>query len=131
MTSKLTLVKIRGTSWYSFRYSDEVKSMSWSVDPKDIPVETLRDIINTVHPPLQPTVPAIPIHPGAEFPQLFAPAIQPSNTGAEAADRAAREEEMRLRNMGSAISRGIGLGPDDIPVVDVDRNDLPDPNWSL
>lgn len=143
----ITLEKVRGKPnyyWVVWK-NEEGKTVSWPIDGADLSVDVLQDIINTVRPPIQPTVPAIPVDPTILLTQDLSPWINPKihstpgainatdakNLGAEAADKAARDEEMRLRNMGSAISRGIGLGPDDIPVVDVDRVDLPDVNWGV
>lgn len=132
----IQLAKVRGSTMYNLSYNDEAmtKLIVWEINPYDVDLDTLQDIINTVRPPIPPTVPAIPLghDPLRDLTRVLQNYPDAGvNAGAEAADRAAREEEMRLRNMGSAISKGIGLGPDDIPVVDVDRVDLPDVNWGV
>lgn len=130
----LTLTKVRGSDSFQFNWNDGSKSVSWTVDGSNVDPTTLLDIVDTAAPDkvlsLPPTTPAIPLDwPRGQVAGIFVP--DTSNQGAEAADQAAREEEMRLRNMGSALGNGVGLGPMDIPVVDSDRNDLPEPNWGV
>lgn len=127
----MILEKVRGSNAYRFSYAAENgKFVQWEVNGDDINIDVLQDIIDTVRPPIQPTVPAVPL--AAPWSYQGGLAIDPAaghiNTGAEEADRKAREEEQRLMNMGSAISKGIGLGPEDIPVFD--NGELPDVNWS-
>lgn len=131
MTLKLT--KIRGYDEYSVVYDNGVKTVSWLLDGQNVSVETLTDIIDTVNPAIPPTKPAIPLA-SPSLGQLFQAASEvyaQENAGAEAADRAARQEEMRLRNGGAALARGIGMENDGLPVVDTDRNDLGSVNWGV
>lgn len=133
----ITLEKVRGKPnyyWVVWK-NEEGKTVSWPIDGADLSVDVLQDIINTVRPPIQPTAPAIPLNPRlwpAELTQeqwdVVAPVIPGINSGAEAADKAAREEEQRLMNMGSALAKGINLGPEDIPVFE--DGGLPEVNWS-
>lgn len=143
----ISLEKIRGSHNYRISYHDKEMSklITWQIEPDDISLDTLRNIIHTVeveeYLPITPTTPAIPREWPAELiPEQWAtvsPFIPPAtNQGAEAADKAAREEEMRLRNMGSALGQGINLSAEDIPVVDADasghvHSDLPDVNWGV
>lgn len=129
--------KDRGKPTFTVSFLDGDKRVQWGLDPErgeDHLIDTFQDIINTVRPPIQPTVPAIPL--GYDPLRDLTRVLQNSpdtgaNAGAEAADRAACEEEQRLMNMGSALAKGINMGPEDIPVVDGDRNDLPDVNWGV
>jgi hypothetical protein len=142
MTLKLS--KVRGhADQYTFIYDNGSKAVSWQVDGNDVDTEILTDVVDTVHPVIAPTIPQYPV--GARTPVLNAN-IQPTlpgfdnlghplvwderygpNPGAEAADKAAREEEMRLRNMGGALRTGVGMAAEDIPVFD--NGDLPEVNW--
>lgn len=137
MTLKLT--KVRGQAdHYVLSYDNGTKVVAWQVDGNDVDTEILQDVVDTVHPALPPTRPMYqtgtqlnpqfvqPMLPG-DWPPLFADPIQPTNTGAEAADKAARDEETRLRNMGGALRTGINLAAEDIPVFD--SGDLPEVNW--
>jgi len=129
MTLKLS--KVRGhADQYTFIYDNGSKVVSWQVNGNDVDTEVLTDVVDTVHPAIAPTVPQYPIHGLPIGPVFVQPALPGAeNYGAEAADRAAREEEMRLRNGGAALAKGIGMAFDDIPIVDTDRNDLPGVNW--
>lgn len=129
----ITLEKVRGrpNHYWAVWKNEEGKTVSWPLDGADLSVDVLQDIINTVRPPIQPTVPAIPL--GYDPLRDLTRVLQNSpdtgvNAGAEAADRVAREEEQRLMNMGSALAKGINLGPEDIPVFD--NGELPPVNWS-
>ncbi len=133
----LKLARVRGKAdQYVFTYDNGTKVVAWQVDGNDVDTEILTDVVDTVHPgfpaynlahlghndirdaiarvaatvqPFQPTLPGL------------------ENYGAEAADKAAREEEQRLLNMGAALRTGINMGPEDIPVFD--NGELPDVNW--
>jgi hypothetical protein len=143
----LKLSKVRGdATHYTFTYDNGSKVVSWQVDGNDVDTEILADVVDSVEfaqRAITPTVPQYPV--GARTPVLNAN-IQPTlpgfdnpghplvwderygpNPGAEAADKAAREEEMRLRNMGGALRTGVGMAADDIPVFD--NGDLPEVNW--
>ncbi len=116
----ISLEKIRGSHNYRISYHDKEMSklITWQIEPDDISLDTLRNIIHTVEV------------------EEYLPITPATNQGAEAADKAAREEEMRLRNMGSALGQGINLSAEDIPVVDADasghvHSDLPDVNWGV
>lgn len=146
----LMLEKVRGQRMFEITSFDGNKHISWIIDPADVDVEVLQDIVNTVAPPpLAPTVPAIQV--SAWTPNQFQPGwnevqvndlptgreilgmvtqeqVRLHNAGAEAADRAAREEEQRLMNMGSALARNINMGPEDIPVFE---EGMPDVNWGV
>lgn len=135
----LSLKKLPGNQ-FRFSWAENGKVVQWVVEGDDVEVPTLLDIVDTVAPRevlIPPTAPLYPIGVSPYgVPFVSAPnnlnwsSIEVThNTGAEAADRAARDEEMRLRNMGSALASGVGLPADAIPVVDSDRNDLPEPNW--
>jgi hypothetical protein len=136
----LSIKKVRGSDTFEFLWSNEGKTISWFVDGSDVEASTLLDIVDTIAPRealIPPTMPQYPVGMGIN-PQLFFPpnardwntVTIEHNVGAEAADRAAQEEEMRLRNMGSALATGVGLPADAIPVVDSDRNDMGPVNWS-
>ena len=134
MTLKLS--KVRGqANTYVFTYDNGSKVVSWQVDGNDVSTETLTDVVDTVFPAIPPTKPQFPITmpPEMYIPQIHGgfgpPFVEPENAGAAAADKAALEEEMRLRNMGGALRTGINLAADDIPVVDSDRNDLGSVDW--
>jgi hypothetical protein len=136
----LKLARVRGKAdQYVFTYDNGTKVVAWQVDGNDVGTELLTDVVDTVHPILAPTVP--------QYPTLFPPNgtalqfVQPvipgmENYGAEAADKAAREEEQRLMNMGGALRTGINMAAEDIPVLDISssghvRSDLPDVNWGV
>lgn len=133
----LSIKKVRGSDTFEFLWSNEGKTISWFVDGSDVEASTLLDIVDTIAPRQVFIPPTMPQYPVGINPQFFPPnaldwntvAIE-HNVGAEAADRAAQEEEMRLRNMGSALASGVGLPADAIPVVDSDRNDMGPVNWS-
>lgn len=128
MTLKLS--KVRGhADQYTFIYDNGSKVVSWQVDGNDVDTEILTDVVDSIYPAILPTIPQYRLGEAPMFTPPFGPITV--NSGAEAADRAAREEEMRLRNMGGALRTGIGMAADDIPVVDTDRNDLPGVNWSV
>jgi hypothetical protein len=89
-------------------------------------------VVDTVH----PVDPIRVLHRPETYPTFVQPALfdLPPNSGAEAADKAAREEEQRLMNMGGALRTGINMAAEDIPVLDISssghvRSDLPDVNW--
>ncbi len=144
----LTIKKVRGSDNYQFSWTSEGKVVQWIVNGSDVDPTTLLDIVNTAAPECTITIPpTIPMYPVGTNPQFTPPPSDwdrffvksavagtfvpdTSNAGAEAADRAARDEEMRLRNMGSALASGVGLPADAIPVVDSDRNDMGPVNWS-
>jgi hypothetical protein len=128
MTLKLT--KVRGKAdQFALAYDNGTKVVVWQVDGNDVDTEILQDVVDTVHPILPPTRPMYEV--GTQLnPQFVQPVIPGmENYGAEAADRAARDEEQRLMNMGGALRTGLNLGPEDIPVFD--NGDLPDVNWSV
>lgn len=136
MTLKLS--KVRGhADQYTFIYDNGSKVVSWQVDGNDVDTEILADVVDSVEYATRvnaPTVPQYPVgqgNPHFEQPPLFDwPYIAGSalpNTGAEAANKAAIEEEMRLRNMGGALRTGVGMAAEDIPVFD--NGDLPEVNW--
>ena len=134
----LSIKKIPGNQ-FRFSWEDGGKSIQWVVNGDDVDTSILLDILDTTRPVMPDLPPTIPLYPAGipiGMPYVVASnnpnwsSIEVThNTGAEAADRAARDEEMRLRNMGSALASGVGLPADAIPVVDSDRNDLPEPNW--
>jgi hypothetical protein len=136
MTLKLT--KVRGQAdHYVLSYDNGTKVAAWRVDGNDVDTEILQDVVDTVHPALPPTRPmyqaGTQLNPQFVQPMLPLPGgwneVQVThNTGAEAADKAARDEELRLRNMGGALRTGINLAAEDIPVFD--SGELPDVNWS-
>jgi hypothetical protein len=141
----LTLKKMPGTQ-FRFSWAEDGKVVQWVVDGSDVDPSTLLDILDTVAPRevlIPPTTPMYPAGPvpsnpdyGISVPSIgelqrqWSATVTGHNLGAEAADRAARDEEMRLRNMGSALASGVGLPADAIPVVDSDRNDMGPVNWS-
>lgn len=130
----LSLIKERGSNRYLFQHIEGMKEVQWIVDGADVDLDVLVDIINTVSPPLNGTVPAIPLgsNSGTQLPLMpgWNNVKVEWNAGAEAANKAAQEEEMRLRNMGSALGKGINLGPEDIPVFNGEAGDeLPPVNW--
>jgi hypothetical protein len=135
----LTLKKVRGSDDYQFSWDDGSKAVSWIVQGNDVDPSTLLDIVNTAAPErmisIPPTIPAIPLWSQTEdvarMQREWVASVTGHNQGAEAADRAARDEEMRLRNMGSALASGVGLAAEDIPVVDTDRNDMGPVNWGV
>lgn len=133
MTLKLT--KVRGQAdHYVLSYDNGTKVVAWQVDGNDVDTEILQDVVDTVHPVLPPTRPMYPT--GTQLnPQFISPGAYVQDTipdlenyGAEAADKAARDEELRLRNMGGALRTGVNLSAEDIPVFD--SGELPDVNWS-
>jgi len=127
----LVLKKVRGQSaLFVFEYDNGQKKVVWHVDGNDVEPSTLFDILDSLGGPLPATQPAIPhwidTHPTFVQPPLF----DLPNEGAAAADKAAREEEQRLMNMGAALSKGINMGPTDIPVFNGEAgDDLPPVNW--
>jgi hypothetical protein len=129
----LKLAKVRGKeNQFVFTYDNGVKVVAWQVDGNDVDTEILTDVVDTVHPALSPAIPQYstmfpPNGTALQFVQPVIPGLE--NYGAEAADRAAREEEQRLMNMGSALKRGINMGPEDIPVFE--DGDLPEVNWGV
>jgi hypothetical protein len=129
--SMIQLRKIAGNQ-FKFSLTDGAKAIQWVVDGNDVDVSTLLDVINAENPHVSPSEPhyAIGYRPTPQFvqPALF----DVPNAGAAAADKAAHEEELRLRNMGAALSKGIGLGPEDIPVFNGEPGDaLPPVNWGV
>jgi hypothetical protein len=132
-------VKKVGGNQLRFTYNDGLKTVAWMVESEDVSLDTLQDILGTVRGQILPTTPAIPTdYPrgwdsrGAGRPVGYPGLIEASgNLGAEAADKAARDEEVRLRNMGSALGQGVNMAADDIPVVDNDRNDMSEVNWGV
>jgi hypothetical protein len=137
----LTLKKVRGSDDYQFSWSQDGKVVQWVVNGGDVDLSVLLDIVNTAAPEqmitIPPTIPQYPVGELRQWPQLTqtqwdtVSSYIPGNEGAEAADRAARDEEMRLRNMGAALNSGVGLAAEDIPVVDTDRNDMGPVNWGV
>jgi hypothetical protein len=137
------VIKLRKIAGNQFKFSlmDGAKAIQWIVDGDDVDVSTLLDVINAENPHTPPTAPhyAIGYRPkGANVrPEVIAayhgeqwPIPGLENLGAQAADRAAKDEEMRLRNMGAALAKGINLGPEDIPVFNGEAGDaLPPVNW--
>lgn len=127
----IQIKKIAGNQ-YRFHLTDGAKSIQWVVDGNDVDASTLLDVINAENPHVAPTEPhyAIGYRPTPQFIQPTLPGLE--NLGAEAADKAAKLEELRLRNMGSALAKGINLGPEDIPVFNGEAGDnLPPVNWGV
>lgn len=132
----IALEKVRGSHMYRLSYHDQemTKLITWEINPDDVDLDVLLDVIQTAQ-PLPATIPAFPV--GARnAPEFFQPALPADwnrvtvgNEGAEAADKAAHEEEMRLRNMGGALRTGINLSAEDIPVFE--DGDLPPVNWGV
>lgn len=126
----ITLNKVRGkANEYRLVLAHGGKTVSWPIDGDNVSVETLLDVVSTAEPNILPTVPAINL----QYPPLardWNTVTVEHNVGAEAADKAARAEEQRLMNMGSALAKGINMGPEDIPVFN-DPGDLPEPNWGV
>lgn len=129
MTLKLS--KVRGhADQYTFIYDNGSKVVSWQVDGNNVDTEILTDVVDTVHPALTPTLPRYPLDLTPEQWSIVKPVIPGlENYGAEAADKAAHDEEMRLRNMGGALRTGINLAAEDIPVFD--DGGLPEVNWGV
>jgi hypothetical protein len=140
----LKLTRVRGKAdQYVFTYDNGTKVVAWQVDGNDVGTETLTDVVDTVHPSFPAYDMASPRHNDirdgiarvAATVQPFQPTLPGmENYGAEAADKAAREEEQRLMNMGGALRTGINMAAEDIPVLDISssghvRSDLPDVNW--
>jgi hypothetical protein len=133
----IALEKVRGSHMYRLSYHDQemTKLITWEINPDDVDLDVLLDVIQTAQ-PLPATIPAIPVGPW-RVPELTPEQwaiVQPvipglENYGAQAADKAAHEEEMRLRNMGGALRTGINLSAEDIPVFE--DGDLPSVNWSV
>jgi hypothetical protein len=105
---------------YVLEWREGHKCTTWSVTKADDLVSVLHDILTTVevnHTPLNPV--------------FLAPAerraVSGPNPGAEAADKAAREAEMALRNGGAALRVGVGF--DGVPVFE-DPDSIPPVDWS-
>lgn len=135
----IQLRKIAGNR-FKFSLTDGAKAIQWVVEGDDVDVSTLLDVINAQNPHTPPTEPHYAIGYRtlpAELTQAQWDVVQPvipgmENYGAQAADRAAKEEEARLRNMGAALSKGINMGPDDIPVFNGEPGDGLSPvNWGV
>lgn len=131
---KVTLAaKKIGGNRLLFTYHDGTKSITWEADAADVDVEILRDIVHTVAgpdlPPIPPTVPLIPL---GGNPELFIPPPSaPFRSVSAPGSDWGFDEEVRLKNMGSALSSGVGLPADAIPVFNGEAGDqLPPVNWS-
>ncbi len=134
----LTVLKVRGANnVVRFSFQDGQKNVTWEVNSDDddaVIVGVLQDIVNVV----RPHVPHddIPLGYNTHWIGAFGEALPvpadiasvAANQGLRDAEKAAQEEEMRLKNMGSALRTGLNMGPEDIPVFD--NGELPPVNWS-
>lgn len=109
---------------FEITWAEGYRKTSWTFHQDDDLVEVLRDILATVEPNYTPTNPVF-LAPTLHTQKRMAQAMNP---GAEAADKAAREAEMALRNGGAALAQGLGF--ENVPTYE-DAADIPPVNWGV